>query len=59
MDCDNDHSENPAAWKAPADVADEFPNAEFYVADSRNNMKEKNGRAAVFSTETADDPEAL
>lgn len=46
MDCDNDHSEDPAAWKSPADVAAEFPDAEFYVAYSRNNMKEKNGRPA-------------
>ena len=46
MDCDNDHSEDPAAWKSPADVAAEFPDAEFYVAYSRNHMKEKNGRAA-------------
>ena len=46
MDCDNDHSEDPAAWKSPADVEAEFPDAEFYVAYSRNHMKEKNGRAA-------------
>ena len=46
MDCDNDHSEDPTAWKTPADVAAAFPDAEFYVAYSRNHMKEKNGKAA-------------
>lgn len=46
MDCDNDDSEDPAAWKTPADVAAEFPDAEFYVAYSRNHLKEKNGKAA-------------
>jgi putative DNA primase/helicase len=25
VDCDNDHSENPADWVLPADVADAFP----------------------------------
>jgi len=46
MDCDNDHSEDPATWKTPEDVAAAFPDAEFYVAYSRNHMKEKNGKAA-------------
>lgn len=46
MDCDNDHSENPAEWKTPDDVAAAFPQAAFMVAYSRNHMKEKNGKAA-------------
>ena len=46
MDCDNDDSEDPEAWKTPADVAAEFPDAEFYVAYSRNHLKEKNDKAA-------------
>ena len=41
MDCDNDHSNNPADWKAPADVAAAFPGVVFAVSYSRNNMKEK------------------
>ena len=46
MDCDNDHSEDPAQWKQPEDVVAAFPNATFAVCYSRNHMKEKNGRAA-------------
>ena len=46
MDCDNDHSDDPNAWKTPADVAAAFPNVEFYVAYSRNHLKDKNGKAA-------------
>ena len=46
MDCDNDHSENPAEWKTPDDVAAAFPQAAFMIAYSRNHMKEKNGKPA-------------
>lgn len=46
MDCDNDHSEDPAQWKQPEDVVAAFPNVTFAVCYSRNHMKEKNGRAA-------------
>jgi len=46
MDCDNDHSEDPAAWKQPEDVAKAFPGVCFAVCYSRNHMKEKNGKAA-------------
>ena len=46
MDCDNDHSEIPSEWKTPEDVTSAFPNVVFAVGHSRNNMKEKNGRAA-------------
>jgi len=45
MDCDNDHSEDPAAWKSPEDVKAAFPGIAFGVAYSRNHMKEKNGKA--------------
>lgn len=52
MDCDNS-SNDPligdipeTEWKTPADVAKAFPDVEFYVVYSRNNMKEKNGKAA-------------
>ena len=41
MDCDNDHSDDPAEWKTSADVAAAFPGASFYVAYSRNHMKAK------------------
>lgn len=46
VDCDNDHSENPADWVVPADVSNAFPGVEYAVHYSRNNMKEKNGKAA-------------
>ena len=46
VECDNDHSENPADWKTPDDIADAFPGVEFAVHYSRNHMKVKNGRAA-------------
>ena len=46
MDCDNDHSDDPAAWKTPEDVRLAFPNVAFAVSYSRNHMKEKKGKAA-------------
>ncbi len=46
QDCDNDHSDNPADWIYPLDVAMAFPDCTFLVSYSRNNMKEKNGKAA-------------
>lgn len=46
VECDNDHSDNPADWKTPDDIADAFPGVEFAVHYSRNHMKMKNGRAA-------------
>ena len=46
VECDNDHSENPADWKTPRDIADAFPDVMFAVHYSRNHMKEKNGRSA-------------
>lgn len=45
VDCDNDHSEDSADWVVPADVANAFPGVEFAVHYSRNNLKEKNGKA--------------
>ena len=44
MDCDNDHSDNPAEWKTPEDVKVAFPEVAFGVGYSRNHMKPKNGR---------------
>ena|GEM_PF-6713459 len=46
MDCDNDHSDNPADWKTPADVRVAFPGVRFWTATSRNHMKPKDGKAA-------------
>ncbi len=46
MDCDNDHSDNPADWKGPQDVQAALPNVAFAVCFSRSHMKEKGGKAA-------------
>ncbi len=46
MDCDNDHSENPEDWITPEKFAAENPDLSFAAVPSRNNMKEKNGKAA-------------
>ena len=45
FDCDNDHSENPSDWIKPQDLEDNFPGVSFAVHYSRNNMREKGGRA--------------
>ncbi len=46
VDCDNDHSENPAKWVTPNDVAAAFPGVTFAVHYSRFNLREKNGKLA-------------
>ena len=46
FDIDNDHSELPAEWVEPKDVAEAFPRVEFWVHYSRSNMQEKNGKEA-------------
>ena len=45
MDCDNDHSDNPEDWITPEYVRSAFPDTTFAVHFSRNNMKEKRGKA--------------
>lgn len=46
MDCDNDHSDNPADWITPEHIRRNFPDVTFAIHFSRNNMKEKRGKAA-------------
>lgn len=46
LDCDNDHSEDPALWVTPELLADSLVDVAFAVHYSRNNGKEKNGKAA-------------
>ena len=46
VDCDNDHSENPADWVTVEDVKKAFPSITFAVHYSRSHMREKNGKAA-------------
>lgn len=46
MDCDNDHSEDPAAWIQPESLKNYFEDVAYAVTFSRNHMKEKHGKAA-------------
>ena len=52
LDCDNVSSDPlasdipPAEWKTPKDVQAAYPDVRFFVVYSRNNMKEKDGKAA-------------
>lgn len=41
MDLDNTHTDDPEGWKCIDDVAEAFPDVEFYYIESRNHMKEK------------------
>ena len=45
MDCDNDHSENPADWVTPEQYVKLFPNVAFAVVPSRNDGKPKGSKA--------------
>ena len=44
FDIDNDHTEDEGKWIRPSDIASKFPDVEFFVHYSRNNMKEKEGK---------------
>lgn len=46
MDCDNDHSEDPADWIAPEKLDELMPDIAYVVAPSRHNMLPKDGKAA-------------
>ena len=46
VDCDNDHSENPADWMTLEDVMQAFPGVTFAIHFSRFHNREKNGKAA-------------
>ena len=45
MDCDNDHSEDPAEWITPEILAERLDDIAFATAPSRNNMKVKEGKS--------------
>lgn len=45
MDCDNDHSDDPAEWATPSDVAKVFTNVQMMVVYSRNHMRQKGGKS--------------
>lgn len=46
MDCDNDHSDLPADWKTPDDIAASFPDVTYGISYSRNHMKPKGKQSA-------------
>lgn len=64
LDCDNDHSDDPNAWITPQNLIDEFDNVFMIFHMSRNNMKEKDGKAprpkfhVFMSMEPIKNPEA-
>lgn len=45
LDCDNEHSEDPADWVTPEAVIRHFPDTTVAFHMSRNHMKEKHGKA--------------
>ncbi len=63
MDCDNDHSEDPADWITPEYLDNELASVSYGIAFSRNHMREKGGRAArpkfhvYFEIEETSDPQ--
>lgn len=46
MDCDNDHTENPAEWITPDTLEELMPEVSYAIAPSRNNMISKDGKTA-------------
>lgn len=46
MDCDNDHSENPADWMTPEKMEEIFADVAYGLALSRHHLIEKDGKAA-------------
>lgn len=43
MDCDNEHTADPAGWLTPEKLHDRLPNVPFYAVYSKSHMKEKEG----------------
>lgn len=46
LDCDNDHSEDPAEWITPEQLHEALPDVAFAIHYSRNHNKVKNGKSA-------------
>ena len=46
MDCDNDHSDDPADWITPEKLDELLPDVAYILVFSRNHMKPKGGKAA-------------
>ena len=64
VDCDNDHSDEPADWITPEDVAAAFPNVAFVVHYSRHHLLMKSFRSprprfhVIFAIEPMTDAKA-
>ncbi|MDD2979164.1 MAG: phage/plasmid primase, P4 family [Hespellia sp.] len=46
MDCDNDHSDNPADWMTETKLDELMPDIAYTIAPSRHHMLEKDGQSA-------------
>ncbi len=46
MDCDNDHSDDPADWITPEIIESVFADVPYILHFSRNHQREKNGKSA-------------
>ncbi|SFX62000.1 phage/plasmid primase, P4 family [Ruminococcus sp. XPD3002] len=46
MDCDNDHSDDPADWITPEKLDELLPDVAYILVFSRNHMKPKGGKTA-------------
>ncbi|MGO5291323.1 phage/plasmid primase, P4 family [Porcincola sp. LCP21S3_C12] len=63
MDCDNDHSDDPADWITPEKLANEFSDVDFGITESRHNNMPKDGKSArprlhiYFRTNKYTDPD--
>ena len=45
MDCDNDHSDDPALWITAENIADFFPDVTYIIHYSRHHWKQKDNRS--------------
>ena len=45
MDCDNDHTDDPAEWITPEKLDEMMPDISYAIAFSKHHMLEKNGRS--------------
>lgn len=61
VDCDNDHSDDPADWLTPESLSEMFQDVDHIIIPSRNNMRPKGGKSArprmhvLFPTKTYTD----
>ena len=63
MDCDNDHSNDPALWITAADIENFFPDVTYFIHYSRHHMKPKGDLSSrprfhvVFRIDPMTDPD--